>query len=87
MEKRGSSEVDPNLLGKVEESPAARIWCQRCGTDEFVLVERARWRRRHGEGVWDIDYFCTNCGSFCGHVVRNAEVPRTLAAAMAAVRD
>ncbi|RAN79656.1 hypothetical protein B5P43_12760 [Bacillus sp. SRB_336] len=79
--------MDPKLLEKVEESPDDRIWCQGCGTDEFLLVERARWRRRHGEGLWDIDYFCTKCDSFYGHVVRDAEVTPTLMAAMSAIQN
>lgn len=87
MDQSESSNVDPNLLKAVEESHADQIWCGVCGTDEFVLVEKARWRRRHGEGTWDVDYFCSKCDSFYGHVVRDAEVTPAILAALAVVRD
>ena len=87
MDNRCSSKVDPKFLGNVEESPVDRIWCLRCGTDEFILVERARWRMRRGEGFWDVDYFCTKCDSFYGHFVRDAEVTPTFMAAIAAIQD
>jgi hypothetical protein len=59
MEKQLSPKFDQRLLEAVQETPAERIWCEACGTDEFVLVERARWRRRHGKGFWDVVYLCT----------------------------
>ena len=85
MDKQLSPKVDQDLLEAVQESPAERIWCEACGTDEFVLVERARWRRRHGEGFWDVDYVCTRCDRFYGHVVRDEDLTPAVLAAMAAV--
>ncbi|MGO4384910.1 hypothetical protein [Specibacter sp. RAF43] len=65
---------------------ASPIWCETCGSDEFILIEKARWYRRRGEGMWDIDYTCTNCDSFYGHVVREADTTAALIAAMNAAR-
>lgn len=85
MDKRHLPTEQGNLLENVQETPADRIWCDVCGTDEFVLVERARWRRRHGQGFWDVDYVCTRCDRFYGHVVRDQDVTPAVLAAMAAV--
>ena len=86
MDKQYSSKAHSKLLEKAEESPGDRIWCEACGTDEFVLVERARWRRHHGEDFWDVDYFCTRCDTFYGHLVRDEDVTPALMAAMSAVK-
>ncbi len=63
-----------------------RIWCEACGTDQFVLLERALRRRRHGGGFWDVDYFCARCGNSYGHLVRDVEVTPALMRAMTAAK-
>lgn len=85
MDKQHLPTEQGNLLENVQETPADRIWCDACGTEEFILVERARWRRRHDQGFWDVDYVCTRCDSFYGHVVRDQDVTPAVLAAMAAV--
>ncbi len=87
MHKQFSLKVDPKLLAGAPESPADRIWCGVCGTDEFILIEHAAWRRHSGRGGWDIDYTCTNCDSVYGHAVRDADATPALLAAMAAARN
>lgn len=82
MLKRVSSKVSEEILAAAQESKNDRIWCEVCGSDSYILIERARWRRRHGDGFWDIDYMCTNCDSFYGHVVKDEEVTPALMAAM-----
>ena len=56
-----------------------RIWCDVCGTDEYILIEHAHKRRHHKTSVWDVDYWCTECDSFYGHDIR----PETLTTPMA----
>lgn len=84
MRNRAMSKVNDQLLATVEEDAAAfgRIWCDVCGTDKYILIELARWRRRHGVEFWDIDYTCTNCDNFYGHVVKDPDVTPALAAAL-----
>lgn len=53
----------------MDSDSASTIWCNVCQTDEYVLLERARRRRRNGAGVWDVDYTCMHCDSFYGHEI------------------
>lgn len=85
MQKRAIPKADQSVHASVEAATVSRLWCEVCGTDEFLLIEKARWRRRLGEGSWDIDYTCTSCDTFYGHVVKDSDVAPSLFAAMAAV--
>jgi hypothetical protein len=83
MVKKATSLLDDKTLATGKDSKVGRIWCDVCGSDDYILIERARWRRLVDEGSWDIDYSCTNCDSFYGHVVRESDVTQSLMAAMA----
>ncbi|WP_104086579.1 MULTISPECIES: hypothetical protein [unclassified Arthrobacter] len=85
MSEHDSSKVNDHAPAIAQGSIANLIWCGVCDSDEYVIIERARWYRLEGEGSWDIDYTCMNCDSFYGHVVKEAEVTRALMAAMAVV--
>lgn len=53
----------------MDSDSASNIGCNVCQNDEYVLLERARRRRRNGAGVWDVDYNCMHCDSFYGHEI------------------
>lgn len=69
MLKQVKTKPDPKVLEIIQTGATDRIWCDECGTDEYVLLERARRRRRNGIGVWDVDYTCMNCDCFYGHEI------------------
>lgn len=83
MVKQATPLIDEKTPATVQDSKAGKIWCDACDSDDYILIERARWRRLFDEGSWDIDYSCTNCDSFYGHVVRQSDVTLSLMAAMA----
>ena len=87
MFERATSTVNAKTLAMAQDAKSGRIWCEVCGSDEYIFIERARWRRRQGDGSWDIDYTCTKCDSFYGHLVKDADVTPALMAAMAVARD
>lgn len=67
------------------DDSASKIWCETCRTDEYVLLERARRRRRNGVGVWDVDYTCTNCDNFYGHEIKIEDLKPAMAMAIITV--
>ncbi|ALV44874.1 hypothetical protein MB46_04485 [Arthrobacter alpinus] len=69
MLRQAPTKPDPHILATIEADASDRIWCDECHTDQYVLLERARRRRRNGAGVWDVDYTCMHCDSFYGHEI------------------
>ncbi len=69
MLKPARSKLDPSVLDAIRAKETDLIWCTVCHSDEYVLLERARRRRRNGLGVWDVDYTCMSCDSFYGHEI------------------
>ncbi|WP_104086582.1 hypothetical protein [Arthrobacter sp. GMC3] len=87
MVKKAASPTDEQILAIVQETKADGIWCVVCSSDKYILIERARWRHRIAEGSWDVDYTCTKCDSFYGHVVMESVVTAALMASMAAATN
>lgn len=69
----------------MDSESASTIWCDICQTDQYLLLERARRRRRNGESVWDVDYICTNCDRFYGHEIEIEDLNATMAFAIITV--
>lgn len=69
----------------MDDESAPAIWCDQCQTDEYVLLERARRRRRNGTSYWDVDYTCTHCDSFYGHEIEVENLNATMAFAIITV--
>ncbi|WP_139244215.1 hypothetical protein [Arthrobacter alpinus] len=69
MFKQSKNTSDPHALERIQTGETDQIWCDECETDEYVLIESARRRRRNDAGVWDVDYTCMNCDNFYGHEI------------------
>lgn len=82
MTNRITSTTNGSAANSGGDDESAPLWCGVCGTDEYILIEMARWRRRRGTGAWDIDYTCTNCDSFYAHAVADEDITAALIAAM-----
>ena len=66
-------------------STVAIIWCQQCQSDEHIVIEGARRRKRNGGGIWDVDYCCTHCDSFYRHEIQLETLSKAMAHAMISV--
>ncbi|MCQ9163253.1 MULTISPECIES: hypothetical protein [unclassified Arthrobacter] len=73
----------PKLAGMVEEETAYPIWCDRCGSDAFILIESARRQHWAPAGYLDITYFCSKCNAIYGHLVSEADLKAEFMAAIA----
>lgn len=76
-------EIDQSALrAMIQDETTYPIWCDHCGTDEFIFIESAR--RRHWAPADDLDvtYFCSECDAIYGHLVKESDVKPTFMAAM-----
>lgn len=85
MLKKATTKPDPQIMDAIQAEKSGRIWCSVCDTDEYVLLERARRRRRNGSGVWDVDYTCMSCDNFYGHEIEIEDLNATMAFAIITV--
>lgn len=52
----------------------ARLWCEDCDTDEFLIIESVTSCSCAIAGAVGLGYSCLECGCFAAHCVRVSEV-------------
>lgn len=62
------------------------IWCEGCGTDAHIVIESAQKPPWDPEGSLDVAYFCSECRTLYGHLVRESELQAKFIAAIATAR-
>jgi hypothetical protein len=78
--------ADQRLVSAAEEEATGRLWCDACGTDEFLFIESVRRRHWAPPGFVDVSYFCAECDGYYGHLVNEDDISPRLLAAMAVDR-
>jgi len=70
----------------IQDETKHPIWCNGCDTDTHIFIEGARNPHWAPAGALDVAYFCAQCHSLYGHLVKESELQGKFAAAIAATR-
>lgn len=60
------AEIPLPITGRMDDDD--RPWCRRCGTNRYLIYEAVALVPGRFDKV-DVDYVCSKCESFCGHLV------------------